>query len=239
VNLKASTGLPCTKSFPPHQIMEAFCLSPIHADARWTYTLTNSYTLGSNLAVHDDQFVYELPYGAGQSFRVSQAFNGTFSHTGPEKYAIDWSMPEGTPVLAARAGVVVGTKGDSNRGGANRKFENDANYILIQHGDGTIGNYAHLSPGGVKVKVGQRVTIGDVIGLSGNTGFSSGLTFTSVFSRPKSETESIPVEFRTGTGETTLMTGQVYTTSKTLLLLTTKAKQEGSELTLLIVVLFA
>jgi murein DD-endopeptidase MepM/ murein hydrolase activator NlpD len=80
----------------------------------------------------------------------------------------------------------------------------------------------------VRVKVGQRVAIGDVIGLSGNTGFSSGphLHFNVFKAKDGKTRESIPVKFRTGDGvETTLMTGQVYATSKTLLL-TTKGRSK-------------
>ena len=117
VNLKGSTRFPFTTTLAPHRTIEAFSLSPIDETREWHFSLTNAYTLGSNRAVHDDSFVYSLPYAAGQAFRVSQADGGAFSHSGPERHAIDWQMPEGTPVLAARAGVVVGSKDDSNEGG--------------------------------------------------------------------------------------------------------------------------
>jgi murein DD-endopeptidase MepM/ murein hydrolase activator NlpD len=168
--------------------------------------------LGSNRAVHDDSYVYSLPYAPGQAFRVSQADDGPFSHSGPERHAIDWKMPEGTPVLAARSGVVVGTKDDSEAGGPDRSFENSANYVLIQHRDGTIGNYAHLLRHGVRVRLGQTVDTGAVIGLSGNTGFSSGphLHFSVFKTRDGRERESIPIRFRTEKGAATLVSGRVY-----------------------------
>jgi murein DD-endopeptidase MepM/ murein hydrolase activator NlpD len=144
---------------------------------------------------------------------VSQADDGAFSHSGPERHAIDWEMREGTPVLAARGGVVVGVKDDSDAGGPDKTFENSANYILIQHNDGTIGNYAHLHKHGVRVSVGQRVDTGAVIGLSGNTGFSSGphLHFSVFKARDGRERESIPIRFRTENGAATrLVSGKVY-----------------------------
>ncbi len=214
VNLKGSTRFPCTLSCAPHQKIEAFTLSPIEAGSQWTYTLTNYYTIGNRLAVHDDSQVYFLPYSQGKSYLVSQAFGGTFSHSGPEKYAIDWNMPEGTPVRAARAGVVVGLRQDSHSGGADRRFENDANYILIEHADQTIANYAHLMPNGVRVKIGDRVEAGDFIGFSGNTGFSSGPHLhLSVFKASDGKTrESIPIRFDTGSGvPTKLVAGQTCT----------------------------
>jgi murein DD-endopeptidase MepM/ murein hydrolase activator NlpD len=217
-NLKSSTRFPFTSTIPARQTVEAFTLEA--ETSEWNYTLTNYYTLGSHLAEHDDSVLYRLPYTAGQSFKVTQAFNGGFSHTGQERYAIDWKMPEGTQILAARAGTVVATKADSNRGGDRREFETDANYVLIQHADGTIGNYAHLKQGGVRVRIGESVAAGDLIGISGNTGFSSGphLHFCVFKTRSGKERESIPIRFQTEGGvATTLRAGQVYTAPKTLL----------------------
>jgi murein DD-endopeptidase MepM/ murein hydrolase activator NlpD len=199
VNLRGTVGFPFTATFGPGSRTEIFSLSPIDARRQWNFTLTNSYTMGSNRAVHDDNYVYSLPYAAGQAYLVTQAANGTFSHTGAEQYAIDWKMPEGTPVLAARGGVVVGIKDNSGEGGSNRKFENSANYVLIQHSDGTIGNYAHLLKNGSRVNLGQTVAVGTILGLSGNTGFSSGphLHFSVFKTRDGRQRESIPIHFRT------------------------------------------
>ena len=213
VNLRGSTQFPFTATFAPHHKVEAFTLSPIDPGQQWHFTLTNSYILGSSGAVHDDNCVYSLPYAAGQAYAVSQAYGGAFSHTGPEKYAIDWKMPEGTPVHAARDGVVVALRDDSDLGGPDRSFEACANYILIEHRDGTIGNYAHLRKHGTKVTVGQQIEAGALIGFSGNTGFSSGphLHFSVFKTKDGRERESVPIRFRTNTGiPATLTTGKVY-----------------------------
>jgi murein DD-endopeptidase MepM/ murein hydrolase activator NlpD len=156
--------------------------------------------------------VYQLPYAPGQAFPVSQAYDGPFSHHGAERYAIDWRMPEGTPVYATRPGVVIDTKSDSTQGGPSKQFESLANYILIQHPDGTIGNYAHLQRNGVKVRAGQTVQAGDLIGLSGNTGFSNGphLHFCVFKTKNGLERESIPVKFNTSNGIITLLSGDTY-----------------------------
>ena len=101
-----------------------------------------------------------------------QGFDGDFSHQG--KYAIDWEMPERTPVHAARTGIVVAIEDRYDEGGVDERLKTLANHIFIQHDDGTIGNYVHLAPNGAFVRVGQRVVQGQAIGVSGNTGYSSG-----------------------------------------------------------------
>jgi murein DD-endopeptidase MepM/ murein hydrolase activator NlpD len=220
VNLKSSTNFPYTTTFPPHQITEAFSLSPICLDQEWHYALTNHVTLGNNCAVHDDSYVYALPYSAGKAFRVTQGYDGKFSHQGTEQYAIDWKMPEGTPVLAARGGVVVEVRDDSSAGGPDRKFLPSANFILIQHSDGTLGKYAHLLQGSARVKIGQLVEPGTLIGLSGNTGYSSGphLHFSVYRARNGMERESIPTRFRVqDQAAVTLQQGRTYRAPLTLL----------------------
>lgn len=232
VNLRGSTSFPFTTTLSPHQKLEAFSLSPIDEARAWHFSLTNAYTLGSSRAVHDDRIVYSLPYAAGQAFRVSQAEDGAFSHSGPERHAIDWKMPEGTPVLAARGGVVVGMKDDSDAGVADRSFENSANYILIQHNDGTIGNYAHLLKHGVRVCVGQKVATGAMIGLSGNTGFSSGphLHFSVFKTRDGRGRESIAIRFRTeDRAAAKLVSGKVYKALPTRLAAKPEPAGNGAE----------
>jgi murein DD-endopeptidase MepM/ murein hydrolase activator NlpD len=212
-NLTSSIGFPYTATFPGNQTVEAFKLAPIKPDAPWDYSYTDAFTIGSLTAVHDDTEVYALPYAPGTAFRVTQGYHGNFSHTGPDEYAIDWKMPVGTPVHAARGGVVVKSKDDSDLGGPDRKYERCANVVLVQHSDGTIGIYAHLKHGGNKVKVGDKVAVGDLLGLSGNTGFTSGphLHFSVFKARSGRERLSLPVKFRTAESVgLTLVSGQSY-----------------------------
>lgn len=74
----------------------------------------------------------------------------------------DFAVNIGTAVLAVHSGTVV----TAGWGGAY------GNNIVIKHGSGTYSQYGHLSK--IKVRVGQRVGAGQRIGLSGNTGNSSG-----------------------------------------------------------------
>ncbi|WP_374012232.1 peptidoglycan DD-metalloendopeptidase family protein [Pseudoxanthomonas koreensis] len=119
-------------------------------------------------------FEYRLPFDYAH-VRVDQGFGGSFSHNDAQnRYAIDFAVPEGTPVLAAREGVVLQVESDFARAGLNReRYGGRANYVRILHPDGSMALYAHLQPEGVLVRPGQRVRQGQRIALSGNTGFST------------------------------------------------------------------
>ncbi|WP_447038166.1 M23 family metallopeptidase [Streptomyces sp. DSM 118878] len=79
----------------------------------------------------------------------------------------DFAVPVGTNVGAAHAGTVV--KAGPNGGGDGPAY---GNAVVIKHDNGTYSQYAHLSR--IDVHVGQNVTTGQHIALSGNTGNSSG-----------------------------------------------------------------
>jgi murein DD-endopeptidase MepM/ murein hydrolase activator NlpD len=211
VNLKSDVTFPYTATFKPGET-EAFTLTPINTNVQWDYSFTNYYKLGSSVAVPDD-YVYSLPYAPGTTHRITQGYNGKYSHQGSNKYAIDWQMPQGTPVCAARGGLVVKVKDDSDLGGGNIKFDPFNNFVLIRHDDGTLGHYCHLKKGGVKVHPGQIVKAGDVIALSGSTGFSSGphLHFCVFMTKDGKQRISIPVKYRVANGEAiTLVEGEKY-----------------------------
>ncbi|HXT12402.1 MAG TPA: M23 family metallopeptidase [Candidatus Angelobacter sp.] len=211
MNLKGDVIFPYTATFKPGET-EAFTLSPVNTNKDWEYAYTNYYKLGSIDAVPDD-YVYSLPYAPGTSHRITQGYNGKFSHQGSNKYAIDWQMPEGTVVCAARGGLVVKVKDDSDLGGGNIKFDPYNNYVLIRHDDGTLGHYCHLKKGGVMVHAGQRVATGQPIALSGSTGFSTGphLHFCVFMARDGMHRVSVPVKFRNEWGEpVTLVEGGKY-----------------------------
>ena len=108
--------------------------------------------------------------------RIDQGYGGSFSHSDPQNlYAVDFAADIGTPVLAARAGVVMQVESDFDKAGLSlEKFGGRANFVRILHDDGTMAVYAHLQESGVLVRQGQRVQAGQQIGKSGNTGFTTG-----------------------------------------------------------------
>lgn len=142
---------------------------------------------------------FYLPFPAGVSYRVIQGNSSvTGDHIGGEAYAWDFSMPEGSLILAPRDGVVLMTKSDSNAGGYNYYNGYFANYVVINHGDGTQSLFLHLMYHGVLVQSGQRVVRGQPIAYSGDTGFSGGphLHFAvERYGAADRVTESVPATF--------------------------------------------
>lgn len=124
----------------------------------------------ASLVAQDDGTVYHFPWEAGRAHLVGQGNLGSYSHK--DLYALDFEMPQGTPILAARAGRVTFIKEDSDRGGPDEKYMPDANLIVIDHGDGSQATYAHLQKDGAEVQLGEFVFAGDLIGYSGATGFA-------------------------------------------------------------------
>ena len=84
----------------------------------------------------------------------------------------------GKNVLASADGTVVGTRNDlaeQTPGTFPAGIgidEADGNFVVLDIGNGFFINYAHMQPGSVKPKLGDKVKKGDVLGLVGNTGNS-------------------------------------------------------------------
>ncbi|CAN5825141.1 M23 family metallopeptidase [soil metagenome] len=119
----------------------------------------------------DTSYVYSLPYEINVKHLIVQGYFSRLSHK--NKAAIDIKMKKGTPILSARNGVVIRTKGNGTKGGINKKYRPDGNYIIIRHDDKTQAGYWHLKKDGVLVNVGDTVNQGQLIGLSGRTGYAA------------------------------------------------------------------
>lgn len=118
----------------------------------------------------DTSFVYHLPYQKNKRHVLVQGYFSKYSHK--NRAALDFKMKRGTTVCAAREGIVVRVKKDGNQGGWNKKYRPYGNVIVIQHADGSRAGYWHLQYNGAFVKVGDTVTQGQPIGLSGKTGYT-------------------------------------------------------------------
>jgi murein DD-endopeptidase MepM/ murein hydrolase activator NlpD len=79
-------------------------------------------------------------------------------------YGVDLASGCGSAIYAAHAGTVVYAGYNGGYG----------NYIKIDHGNSIGTGYAHIRPGGIFVRYGQRVSAGQLIASEGNTGNSFG-----------------------------------------------------------------
>ncbi len=173
-----------------------------------------AWVYGSLHARPDYQHVYRLPYPSGESYLVGQGPGGSTTHFGDSVEAVDWDMPEGTSVLAARAGLVADVESQF-RGRSTENKDIGGNYVFISHDDGTIGEYFHLRFNGVKVEMGQRVEEGELLGYSGNTGYTNGphLHFMVYKAVNGHRRKSIPLKFSVAGSEQPqpMREGMVYT----------------------------
>ncbi len=122
----------------------------------------------------DNTYQYGIPFQRKKAYRLIQGFNGEYSHQEPaSRFALDFAMPVGEKICAAREGRVVKVKVDSRAGGPAPKYKGKDNHIVILHDDGTLAYYVHLDYEGALVKEGEQVRKGQLLGFSGHTGYST------------------------------------------------------------------
>lgn len=189
-----------TETVPPHESQLFMVLSETSKKSRYGFDCAS--TIGSIDATHDEDLLYRLPYASGKSYYVLQGYGSRLSHTGPEEYTVDFYMHEGTPVHAARGGIVAKMEESHSRGCWRGGCGKYANYIVILHDDWTTGEYYHLKQNGVLVELGDSVFAGQKIGLSGDTGNSAlpHLHFGVYRAAPWGKFQSVPIHFRSVDG---------------------------------------
>lgn len=175
-NVASDPPLPAHVTLPAGRSVRLAVLSVVDSGRGGGGFKLQMDSLPGDPAAKPQPIEYRLPLPASVVARIDQGYGGRFSHTDIQnRYAVDFAVPEGTPVLAARDGAVMQVEsGFRNAGTDAARFASQANYIRIAHDDGTMAVYAHLKPNGALVRVGQRVRAGDRIGLSGNTGYTTG-----------------------------------------------------------------
>jgi murein DD-endopeptidase MepM/ murein hydrolase activator NlpD len=213
-NTTTSRPVPFTVDAAGRSSFELVRLWRANKRLAWRYDYKYYRQVGGRRSSTSNEADYAMPFKPGR-YVVMQGPRGTYSHfagSGSEN-AVDWTVPVGTMVCAAREGRVVGVREDSTVGGPDRKFRPFANYVIIKHADGTFADYVHLKTGGALVKMGDEVTVGQPIGLSGLTGFTSAphLHF-SVFQTIDGKTKlTLPFRLKTDHGTfTEFVRGRAY-----------------------------
>ncbi|MGK9049378.1 peptidoglycan DD-metalloendopeptidase family protein [Stutzerimonas kunmingensis] len=191
VNAVGAPAKPIRWVLPPRSQIRLATLAPRDASKPLKYTPRLRHALGDPRLL-PKPYKYPLPWRGGP-FRLTQGANGQYSHFTPKgRYAVDIAMPEGTPIVAARGGMVVKIENEQSGRGNNPA----GNFVRIMHDDGTMGVYLHLMKGSVAVREGQRVESGARIARSGNTGNSTGPHLHFVVQRNVGlAIESIPFDF--------------------------------------------
>jgi murein DD-endopeptidase MepM/ murein hydrolase activator NlpD len=126
--------------------------------------------LQKGIIKEDTSYVYSLPFAPNTSHKLVQGYFSRYSHK--NRAALDFNMKKGTRVFAARNGVVVRVKQDGYKGGLNKKYRSQGNYIIVQHPDSSRAGYWHLQHHGALVNVGDTVQQGQPIAISGKTGYA-------------------------------------------------------------------
>lgn len=147
----------------------------------------------------DTSYVYSLPYEKGRSFFMLQGYFSRLTHR--NRVALDFKMKRGTRLVAARGGVVIRVKEDGTKGALKSQYRQHGNFVVIEHEDGSRAAYWHLQHDGALINVGDTIKQGQIIALSGKTGytFMPHLHFM-VWTSRNGEWQQVPTRFATKKG---------------------------------------
>lgn len=121
---------------------------------------------------------------------LSQGNNG-ITHRGRMAYAYDIATPIGTPLYAMRSGKIVGIRDKYPDTGGGRSRMAKFNYIMIEHDGGYRSAYIHMQQDFneiLNLQKGDSVQAGQLIGYTGNSGWSTGPHLHVEVQKPKSGT---------------------------------------------------
>ncbi len=172
VNIEPSVSFPMLVTLEPEQKRDL--VSFRHMDKSKSYDLkVLPFTphAGRKLPEHDLTARYQWPFGGDVPRKLTQGVGGKQTHLANARYSFDFGMPVGSPVVAARDGVVYQVLDGFGKGGFSKRYMFRSNTVRVLHDDGTTAAYAHLLKG-IPVKPGQVLRAGDLLGRSGESGYA-------------------------------------------------------------------
>jgi hypothetical protein len=126
-NIATDKTLPLNAVVTPDSDQALVRIGPKMKNEAYNFRYAYSWNIGDYTAIHNCPEHYRVPFGNDVKAFASVSGNATTSTY--TRYAVIFSMPVGTPVLAARKGIVVKIKTDN---------------VDILHDDSTIASYSHL-----------------------------------------------------------------------------------------------
>ncbi len=165
-------GTPGWRDVGSHTLRLEASSSSASAARSFTVVVEKSEIDCGRLFGDPDASAYVLPFPPGRSYEINQGYcpsNPTWGHH--RWFAYDFRMPVGDTVVASRAGQVLFVE---ERWPDGSRICGQENYVYVGHADGTVMQYVHLTTGGALVAPGARVEAGQPLGLSGDSGCSSG-----------------------------------------------------------------
>ena len=174
VNILSDPPLPARFVIPPGQEVRTFALRAADPGQSLSYAYKFVFTPGDPRAQHRQDQPYLPPFQKGRRFRIGSSFDsGADQHDPYNAYGVSILMPPGTPICAARSGILAEIALQSfRRQTAGGIMEERSEMIRIVHDDGTMSVYSHLHPGSVRLSPGSRISQGQVIAELGNFMFS-------------------------------------------------------------------
>lgn len=198
-NVLSEPPLPARFVVPGNTEQGLVKFGPLDPTQAFSYRLAYTLVPGAPFQDLPRDLDFYPPFARGDTFPISQGIDDALTHSDDaNRYAVDIVMPIGTPVLAARGGVVMeATDRHSDNGRKDERLMDKANFVRIHHDDGTMAVYAHLQQNSVRVRPGMKIPAGHWIASSGNSGYSSGphLHFV-VQMNIGMALESLPLRFR-------------------------------------------
>jgi len=97
------------------------------------------------------------------------------SHMGPFLNAVDFLVPDGTPILAAAEGEIVELVEDNTEWGDGDRYRDTLNFMTLVHQSGELTQYCHLAKNSVSqlgLRVGSGIKQGQRIATVGKTGWT-------------------------------------------------------------------